>query len=190
MEKKSGEMVNDGLEFFKVTTSALEVNLFRLFKYYSFKLTRMFVVCSVQWKKLWSCILKISIDYLPWAWKKKLLLWKKVWKKTWILDPKICTNPVLTSVPLTFESLSSSEIWHTTGSNPVIDKYPTRSGGGGGVGKGVLRLLSNSNQRYRVTIRPCVPPLVCLNFIARLLSAPTFVYLLTFEFGCSKGEWR
>ena len=34
--------------FFKVTTSALEVNLFRLFKYYSFKLTRMFVVCSVQ----------------------------------------------------------------------------------------------------------------------------------------------
>ena len=94
--------------FFKVTTSALEVNLFRLFKYYSFKLTRMFVVCSVQWKKLWSCILKISIDYLPWAWKKKLSLWKKVWKKTWILDPKICTNPVLTSVPLTFESLSSS----------------------------------------------------------------------------------
>ena len=48
MEKKSGEVVNDGLEFFKVTTSALEVNLFRLFKYYSFKLTRMFVVCSVQ----------------------------------------------------------------------------------------------------------------------------------------------
>ena len=60
--------------------------------------------------------------------------------------------------------------------------------GGGGGGRGVLRLLSKSNQRYRVTIRPCVPPLVCLNFIAGLLSAPTFVYLLTFEFGCSKGE--
>ena len=30
MEKKSGKMVNDGLEFFfKATTSALEVNLFR-----------------------------------------------------------------------------------------------------------------------------------------------------------------
>ena len=65
----------------------------------------------------------------------------------------------------------------------------TRRGGGGG-GRGVLRLLSKSNQRYRVTIRPCVPPLVCLNLIAGLLSAPTFVYLLTFEFGCSKGEWR
>ena len=41
-----------------------------------------------------------------------------------------------------------------------------------------------------MTIRPCVPLLVCLNFIAGLLSALTFVYLLTFEFGCSKGELR
>ena len=24
---------------------------------------------------------------------KKILFWKKVWKKIWILDPKICTNP-------------------------------------------------------------------------------------------------
>ena len=64
--------------------------------------------------------------------------------------------------------------------------YNTHKEGVGG--RGVLRLLSKSNQRYRVTIRPCVPPLVCLNFIAGLLSAPTFVYLLTFEFGCSKGE--
>ena len=66
--------------------------------------------------------------------------------------------------------------------------YNTHKGWGGG--RGVLRLLSKSNQRYRVTIRPCVPPLVCLNFIAGLLSAPTFAYLLTFEFGCSKGELR
>ena len=86
-------------------------------------------VFSVQWKKLCSCILKISVDHLPLVWKKKLLFWKKVWKKTWILDPKICTNPVLTSVPLTFESLWNSLICHTTGSNPVIDKYPTRRGG-------------------------------------------------------------
>ena len=25
--------------------------------------------------------------------KKELLFWKKVWKKSWILDPEICTNP-------------------------------------------------------------------------------------------------
>ena len=66
--------------------------------------------------------------------------------------------------------------------------YNTHKEGGGGGGRGVLIINTKKNQRYRVTIRPCVPPLVCLNFIAGLLSAPTFVYLLTFEFGCSKGE--
>ena len=107
MEKKSGKMVNDGLEFFfKATTSALEVNLFRFVQILFIQINPY--VCSVQWKNLCSCILKISVDYLPWAWKKKSLLWKKVWKKTGILDPKICSNPVLTSVPLTFESLSNS----------------------------------------------------------------------------------
>ena len=25
--------------------------------------------------------------------EKELLFWKKVWKKSWILDPKICMNP-------------------------------------------------------------------------------------------------
>ena len=38
-------------------------------------------VCSVQWKKLCSCILKISVDHLPWVWKKKLLFWKKSGKR-------------------------------------------------------------------------------------------------------------
>ena len=92
--------------FFKATTSALEVNLFRFVQILFIQITTY--VCSVQWKNRCSCILEVSVDYLPWAWKKKLLLWKKVWKKTWILDPKICTNPVLTSVPLTFESLWNS----------------------------------------------------------------------------------
>lgn len=59
-----------------------------------------------------------------------------------------------------------------------------------GVGGGVLKLLSTSNQWYRVMMRPCGPPLVRLNFIAGLLAALTFVSLLTFEFGCSKGELR
>ena len=36
-----------------------------------------------------------------------------------------------------------------------------------------------------MTIRPCGPPLVRLNFIVGLLSALIFV---SFEFGCSKGE--
>ena len=29
----------------------------------------------------------------PWVWINRLLFWKKVWKTSWILDPKICTNP-------------------------------------------------------------------------------------------------
>ena len=51
--------------------------------------------------------------------------------------------------------------------------------------RSVLKLLSTSYQMYRVTIRPCGPPLVRLNFIAGLLSALIFV---SFEFGCSKGD--
>ena len=53
-----------------------------------------------------------------------------------------------------------------------------------------LELLSTSKQRYRVTNRSVWPPLVRLNFIADLLSALTFVSLLTFEFSCAKGELR
>ena len=29
--------------------------------------------------------------------KKKLFFWSKIWKKSWILDPTICTNSVQTS---------------------------------------------------------------------------------------------
>ena len=35
--------------------------------------------------------LKVFIDHL--VWKKKLLFWKKGWKKFWTLDQKICMNP-------------------------------------------------------------------------------------------------
>ena len=48
MEKKSGEMVNDGLEFFffKATTSALEVNSFRFVQMLFIQINPY--VCSVQ----------------------------------------------------------------------------------------------------------------------------------------------
>ena len=32
---------------------------------------------------------------LLWVWKKKLLFWEKVWKKSWILDPKSVQTQLL-----------------------------------------------------------------------------------------------
>ena len=45
---------------------------------------------GLYWSPIWQ----------PWVWKKKLLFWKKVWKTSWILDPKICTNPASNLIPV------------------------------------------------------------------------------------------
>ena len=69
MEIKCGKMIKKSLEFF-----------------------RQYFCCSASWRK--ALFLYWSPIQYPWVWKKKLLLWKKVWKKYWILNPKICTNAV------------------------------------------------------------------------------------------------
>ena len=49
-------------------------------------------VCSASCKKLCS---RLLMNYLiTLSLEKKLLFWKKVWKKSRILDPNICTKPV------------------------------------------------------------------------------------------------
>ena len=47
-------------------------------------------------KTIVPAFLKVSIDHLfdnLESGKKELLFWQKVWKKSWILDRNICTNP-------------------------------------------------------------------------------------------------
>ena len=45
-------------------------------------------------KKLCSCV--VLITYLiTLSLEKEIIVLEKVWKKSWILDPKICTNPVI-----------------------------------------------------------------------------------------------
>ena len=54
-------------------------------------------------KSLVPIFFKVSVDQLfdnPESGKKKLSFWKKVWKKSWILDPKIYTSPTLTVLTL------------------------------------------------------------------------------------------
>ena len=47
--------------------------------------------CMMKGALFIPAFLKVSIVHL--VWKKKLLFWKKGWKKFWILDQKICMNP-------------------------------------------------------------------------------------------------
>ena len=66
------------------------------------------------WKKFLR-FFKVSIDHLfdnLESRKKKLLLWKKVWKKSWILDPKISTNSVWTKSQSSLRPLS--DMWRFT----------------------------------------------------------------------------
>ena len=48
------------------------------------------------------CLL-ITYFIFPWVWKKII-----VWKKSWILDPKICTNPVAFNPQ---ELLKGTDLW-------------------------------------------------------------------------------
>ena len=144
-------------------------------------------VCSVQWKMLCSCIFKISVHHLPCVWKKNYCFGKKSGKRL-----EFCLQKsVWTLYWLPSHWHSSHWRIHKSDILLPVTQWLMSIPQGMGRGKGgVFKLLSTSNQTYRVTIRPFVPPLVRLNFIAGLLSALTFVFLLTFEFGCSKGELR
>ena len=54
-------------------------------------------VCSALWKKLGPFFFKISTDQLFFNLKSRKINYcfgKKVWKKSWILDLKICAKPV------------------------------------------------------------------------------------------------
>ena len=54
-------------------------------------------VCSASWKELCSCIiflLSLLITYfITLILEKRKIVLEKVWKKCWILDPKIGVNP-------------------------------------------------------------------------------------------------
>ena len=59
-------------------------------------------VCSESWKKLCSCVsltsLLVTYKYLiTVSLENETIVLEKVWEKSWILDPKICTNPESTS---------------------------------------------------------------------------------------------
>ena len=68
------------------------ISVFFFFSFWSNLIQSCPYVYSASWKSL--CSYWSPIGW-PWVWKKKLLVWKKVWKKSWSLDPKICANPVL-----------------------------------------------------------------------------------------------
>ena len=75
--------------FFKATTSALQLTFFRFGQILS-SFARTFAVHRE--KKLCS---RLLMNYLiTLSLEKKLSFLKKVWKKSRILDPNICTKPV------------------------------------------------------------------------------------------------
>ena len=48
-------------------------------------------LCSYVLRSLLiTCLITVSLE-------KEVIVWKKFWKKSWILDPKICVNPVTSS---------------------------------------------------------------------------------------------
>ena len=66
-------------------------------------------ICSTSWKKLCSCIflrsLLIAYKYLiTVSLENETIVLEKVWEKSWIFYPKICTNPESTS-PLKHSNL-------------------------------------------------------------------------------------
>ena len=81
-------------------------------------------VCSASWKKLGSCVfqgLYWSPICFPCVWKKKYIVLEKVWKKSWILDPKICTNPVCWSyLDKTLHFLNSFDTWKLRATEPQV----------------------------------------------------------------------
>ena len=99
MEIKSGQMVKRIELFFcffflfKATTSALEVTFF--FSFWSNLIQSRPFVCSVPEKSFVSSFLRsLLITYLiTLSLKKEIIVLEKVWKTSWLLDPKICTNP-------------------------------------------------------------------------------------------------
>ena len=75
-------------------------------------------------KKLGSCVfqgLYWSPICFPCVWKKKYIVLEKVWKKSWILDPKICTNPVCWSyLDKTLHFLNSFDTWKLRATEPQV----------------------------------------------------------------------
>ena len=72
-------------------------------------------ICSKSWKKLCSCVsltsLLITYKYLiTVSLENETIVLEKVWEKSWILDPKICTNPESTS-PLKNSNLYLSPLY-------------------------------------------------------------------------------
>ena len=66
-----------------------------LFKCFFFRFGQtLFNLAHMSAVHFWRSLL---IAYLITLRPEKLLVWKKVWKKSWSLDPKICANPVLYS---------------------------------------------------------------------------------------------
>ena len=99
--------------FFLATTFYSVINdfFFVLFRSYSISAS---YVCSVSWKKRCFAFLKVYIDHLfdkLESGKINKLFWKKVWKKSWMLDPKICTNPVQVNAPQVQDQYSLNWFW-------------------------------------------------------------------------------
>ena len=85
MEIKSGKMVKS-LEFFFFS------KLQQIYKWFFVLFWSNLIQSQLYDERSFiPAFLKVSIDHL--VWKKKLLFWKKGWKKFWILYQKICMNP-------------------------------------------------------------------------------------------------
>ena len=94
METKSGKMVKS-LEFIFIGTASKGSFIF--FWSNHIQSCPYILLCIVRKALSLFFLRSVLIRYLitlSLIWKKKLLFWKKVWKRSWILDPKICTNPV------------------------------------------------------------------------------------------------
>lgn len=112
-EIKSRKMVKSPVFFF------LSYNILSLYKWIFFVLFKSYsvsasYVCCVSWKKLCFAFLKVYIDHLfdkLESGKINKLFWKKVWKKSWMSDPKICTNPVQVNAPQVQDQHSLNWFW-------------------------------------------------------------------------------
>ena len=99
-EMKSSKMVKclEGFFFWKLQQVLSKWNFF----VWSNLIQSYLYVCSESWKKLCSCIsltsLLITYKYLiTVSLENETVVLEKVWEKSWILDPKVCTNPESTS---------------------------------------------------------------------------------------------
>ena len=99
--------------FFKATRSALEMKFSSFCSNVSH--SNLPVCLQRTMKKLCSCILKISVDHLPWVWKKKLLLWKKVAKDSNFGSRNLyesCIDLCSIDIRVTVEFINLSYYWH------------------------------------------------------------------------------